>query len=87
MSATIIYLAQNYLVTFGWALTGAISMGLGLGLALRLFTAFTPGLNEMEELKKGNVAVAVVLAAVVVAMGIVIAVTVMPSGFSAVPGT
>ena len=60
-------------------------MGLGLGLALRLFTALTPGIDELEELKKGNVAVAVVLAAVIVAMGIVVAITVMPS--SLLPGS
>ena len=68
----------QYLVTVGWAIAGAISMGIGLGAALRVFTALTPNLNEMEELRKGNLAVAIVLAAVIVAMGIVIAVTVLP---------
>ena len=68
----------QYLVTIGWALAGAIAMGIGLGVALRIFTALTPDLNEMEELRKGNLAVAIVLAAVIVAMGIVIAVTVLP---------
>ena len=85
MSGAVFFYAQNYLATLGWALTGAISMGLGLGLALRLFTALTPGIDELEELKKGNVAVAVVLAAVIVAMGIVVAITVMPS--SLLPGS
>ena len=68
----------QYLVTVGWAIAGAISMGIGLGVALRVFTALTPNLNEMEELRKGNLAVAIVLAAVILAMGIVIAVTVLP---------
>ena len=68
----------QYLVTVGWAIAGAISMGIGLGVALRIFTALTPDLNEMEELRKGNLAVAIVLAAVIVAMGIVIAVAVLP---------
>ena len=68
----------QYLVTVGWAIAGAISMGIGLGVALRVFTALTPKLNEMEELRKGNLAVAIVLAAVILAMGIVIAVTVLP---------
>ena len=68
----------HYLVTVGWAIAGAISMGIGLGVALRVFTALTPKLNEMEELRKGNLAVAIVLAAVILAMGIVVAVTVLP---------
>jgi len=68
----------QYLVTVGWAIAGAISMGIGLGVALRVFTALTPNLNEMEELRKGNWAVAIVLAAVILAMGMVIAVTILP---------
>ena len=68
----------QYLVTVGWAIAGAIAMGIGLGVALRVFTALTPGLDEMEELRKGNWAVAIVLAAVILAMGMVIAVTVLP---------
>ena len=35
--------------------------------------------DEIEELKKGNVGVAIVLAAVIIATGIVVAVTVMPT--------
>ena len=68
----------QYLVTIGWAIAGAISVGIGLGVALRVFTALTPNLDEMEELRKGNYAVAIVLAAVILAMGVVIAVTVLP---------
>ena len=69
----------QYLVTVGWAIAGAISMGIGLGVALKVFTALTPKLDEMEELRKGNLAVAIVLAAVIVAMGVVVAVTIMPA--------
>ena len=68
----------QYLVTFGWALVGAVSMAVGLAVALKVFTVLTPGIDEIEELKKGNMGVAVVMAAVIVAMGIVVAITVMP---------
>ena len=67
-----------YLITMGYALIGAISMGLGLGIALKIFTLLTPGIDEIEELKKGNVAVAIVIAAVVLAMGTVVGITVIP---------
>ena len=68
----------HYLVTVGWAISGAIAMGVGLGVALKVFTALTPNLDEMEELRKGNWAVAIVLAAVILAMGIVVAATILP---------
>ncbi len=68
----------QYLVTVGWAIAGSIAVGIGLGVALRVFTALTPNLDEMEELRKGNWAVAIVLAAVILAMGMVIAVTILP---------
>ena len=71
-------LLMHYLVTIGWGLAGAIAMGLGLGLVLKVFTALTPGINEIEELKKGNLGVAIVLAAVILATALVVAVTVMP---------
>jgi uncharacterized membrane protein YjfL (UPF0719 family) len=72
------FVLVQYAVTVGWAIAGALSMGVGLGVALKAFTMLTPKLNEMEELRKGNVAVSIVLAAVILAMAIVIAVTVMP---------
>jgi uncharacterized membrane protein YjfL (UPF0719 family) len=64
-----------YLGTLGFALVGAIAMGVGLAVALKVFTMLTPGIDEIEELKKGNVSVAIVVAAVIVAMGAVVTVT------------
>ncbi len=72
------FLLVQYAVTVGWAIAGAVSMGIGLGVALKIFTLLTPKLDEMEEIRKGNIAVAIVLAAVVLAMAVVVAVMVMP---------
>ena len=73
---------RQYLITIGWAITGAIAMALSIALALRLYNVLTPGLNEMEELREGNMAVAMVMAAVVIAMGLVVAVTVIPESMA-----
>ncbi len=54
-----------------WAVLSAIFMGFGTGLGVKLFDLVTPGLDEMEELRKGNIAVAIVVAAVIVAIGYV----------------
>lgn len=55
----------------GWAALSAILMGVGTGLGVKFFDIMTPGLDEMEELRKGNIAVAIVVAAVIVAIGFV----------------
>jgi len=56
----------QYVITLGWALTGAVSiMGIGLAMGLKLFTLLTPKIDEIEELKKGNISVTILLAAIV----------------------
>jgi uncharacterized membrane protein YjfL (UPF0719 family) len=55
----------------GWAFLSALLMGVGTGLGAKFFGMMTPGLDEMEELRKGNLAVAIVVAVVIVAIGFV----------------
>jgi hypothetical protein len=65
----------------GWAFLSAIFMGFGTGLGVKFFDLSTPGLDEMEELRKGNIAVAIVVAAVILAIGYVMgSVLATPSG-------
>ncbi len=66
----------QYFITFGWAVTGAISMAVSLGILVKLFSFITP-INEWEELRNGNMAVGVVMAAVVLGAAFVIGLTVM----------
>lgn len=66
----------QYLISFGWAVTGAISMGVSLGLLVKIFAWVSP-IDEWKEVERGNVAVAIVLSAVIIASGIVIGLTVM----------
>ena len=67
-----------YLVTFGWAIVGSVSMGIGIILALKLFTLSTRDVDEWKLIKEGNMAMALVLASIVIALGIVIAAAVHP---------
>jgi len=67
----------QYLITVGWGVTGAISMALSLSILLKIFTYISP-INEWEELQKGNYAVAIVLASVILGSALVIAFTVSP---------
>jgi len=68
------FLMGEYLVTFGWAIVGALSMAVSLGITLRIYDLFTPNLDEVEELKKGNVAVGIVIGALFVSVAIVVAI-------------
>ena len=54
-----------------WAVLSAVLMGFGTGLGVKFFDIMTPGVDEMEELKKGNLAVAIVVASVILAIGFV----------------
>ncbi len=67
----------NYLIAIGWGIVGAISMALGLGILLWVFSRVTP-IDEWEEIKKGNVSAAIVLAAVILALGIAVGFAIMP---------
>jgi uncharacterized membrane protein YjfL (UPF0719 family) len=66
---------KEYLITVGWALTGAISMAIAIGIGLQIFHLLTP-INEWEEIRKGNMGVAIIVAAVVLAFALVIGLTI-----------
>ena len=67
----------DYLIAIGWGVVGAISMAFGLGILLKVFDWLTP-IDEWEEVRKGNIAVAIILAAVILALGIAIGFAIMP---------
>jgi uncharacterized membrane protein YjfL (UPF0719 family) len=62
----------DYLMTQGWAVVGAIAMAIALVLLVRVFTWLTP-IDEWAELRQGNIAVAIVVGAVVIAFALVVA--------------
>jgi len=70
------YLLLQYLITFGWALTGAISMAVSLGILLKIFTWINP-LNEWEEVQKGNIGMAIILSSIILGSSLVIGLTLM----------
>lgn len=67
-----------YAITFGWAIVGSVSMALGIVIAIKLFDLATPQLDEWDLIAKGNLAMAIVLAAIILAVGLVISSAVHP---------
>jgi uncharacterized membrane protein YjfL (UPF0719 family) len=72
-----LYILEQYLITFGWAITGAMSMAFALSLLVKVFMWITP-IDEWEEVKKGNIGVSIIIASVIIGTALVIGLTVMP---------
>jgi uncharacterized membrane protein YjfL (UPF0719 family) len=72
-----LHILNQYLITFGWALTGAISMAIALSILVKVFSWITP-IDEWEEIKKGNMGVAIIIASIIIGTALVIGLTVMP---------
>ena len=68
---------SQYLITFGWGLTGAITMAVALPILLWVFDKFTP-IDEWAEIKKGNIGVAVIIASLILGFAVVMAITILP---------
>ncbi len=71
-------LLMDYIITFGWAIVGSLSMGFSLLLTLFIVSKFTTVIDEEAELQKGNMAIAVVLAAIVLACAWVVSSVIRP---------
>jgi uncharacterized membrane protein YjfL (UPF0719 family) len=65
-----------YMLAYGFA--AALIMSLALGLLIKVWNWLTP-VDEWEELKKGNIAVAIVLAAVIIGFAIVVSTAISPA--------
>jgi uncharacterized membrane protein YjfL (UPF0719 family) len=66
----------NFLVNAGaallWSAVAAIIFSLVIIVAMRIFRSLTPGVDELEELKKGNIAVALVMFGFTIAVSAVV---------------
>jgi len=62
----------NVLFAILWTVVAVLCFSIAIPLALRLFNWMTPRLDEIEELRKGNVAVGILLAAFILAMAAVV---------------
>jgi hypothetical protein len=55
-----------------WSIVAAIGFAAAIAIGFRVLNVLTPGLNEWEELKKGNIAVGIVWAAFTLAVAVVV---------------
>jgi uncharacterized membrane protein YjfL (UPF0719 family) len=55
-----------------WALVAAISFSFSIGLAIKVFDWLSKDINEWEEIRKGNLGVALIFVAMILAVGLVL---------------
>ncbi len=69
--------ALNMALAIAWSIVASIGFAAAIAIGLKVFSVLTPGLNEWEELKKGNMSVAILWSAFVIAVGIVVVAVVL----------
>jgi len=58
--------------SFGWAIVAAISFAFAMGLAIKVFDLLSREIDEWEEIKKGNMGVAMIITAMILSVGLVL---------------
>ena len=58
----------NMAFAIAWTIVAGISFAVVISIGVRLFNVLTPNMDEIEELKKGNMAVALVFAAFMISL-------------------
>ncbi len=63
---------MNYLRAIGWSITAAIGFSFGVGLAIKVFDWLSTDIDEWEEIKKGNMGVALIFVSLIVMVGVLV---------------
>lgn len=62
----------SYLRAIGWSLVAAIGFSLGIGLAIKVFDLLSSNIDEWEEIKKGNIGVALIFISLILTVGFLV---------------
>ena len=62
----------EYLRAIGWALTASIGFSLGVAMAVFIFNKLSSDIDEWQEIKNGNIGVALIEVALIVMIGLIV---------------
>ena len=62
----------EYLRAVGWALTASISFSLGVAIAVFIFNKMSRDIDEWQEIKNGNIGVALIEVSLIIMIGIIV---------------
>ena len=63
---------QNAIAVIWWTIVSVVAFAIMIPVALFIFNKMTRGIDEMAELKNGNVAVAIVLFGFIISMTLIV---------------
>lgn len=72
MKEELIVVLWQFARSFGWAIVAAISFAFAMGLAIKVFDMLSRGIDEWEEIRKGNWGVAIIIASMIISVGLVL---------------
>lgn len=58
--------------SMAWALVAAVSFAFAMALAIKVFDVLSKDIDEWEEIKKGNLGVALIFVAMILSVGLVL---------------
>ena len=56
----------------GWSIAAAVGFAFGIGIALKVFDMLSTEIDEWEEIKKGNMGVALIYISLIVMVGLLV---------------
>ena len=62
----------EYFRAIGWALAASIGFSLGVAIAVFIFNKLSRDIDEWQEIKNGNIGVALIEVALIVMIGIIV---------------
>ncbi len=62
----------EYLRGIGWALAASIGFSLGVAIAVFIFNKLSADIDEWQEIKNGNIGVALIEVSLIIMIGIIV---------------
>ena len=62
----------EYFRAIGWALSASIGFSLGVAIAVFIFNKLSRDIDEWQEIKNGNIGVALIEVALIVMIGLIV---------------
>ena len=69
---SLVGLLTQYARAVGWSIAAELGFAIGIGIALKVFDMLSTEIDEWEEIKKGNMGVALIFVSLIVMVGLLV---------------
>jgi hypothetical protein len=63
---------STYMRAIGWSVVAALGFSIGIGLALKVFDFMSGDIEEWDEIKKGNIGVALIFVTLIASVALLV---------------